>query len=62
MPLMLRFTGRPDHPDFFNLDRMRGATDKIGNNAVQTAILNQIYLIREAEQAFEEGGTGECSR
>ncbi|KAI4254371.1 MAG: hypothetical protein LQ352_003131 [Teloschistes flavicans] len=57
MPLMLRFTGRPDHPDFFNLDRMRGATDKIGNNAVQTAILNQIYLIREAEQAFEEGGT-----
>ncbi|KAL9583745.1 MAG: hypothetical protein Q9212_002532 [Teloschistes hypoglaucus] len=56
MPIMLRFTGSPYHPDDFTIALLKDKTNDIGNNEVQSAILDQVYQIREAEQAFEEGG------
>ncbi|KAL8640319.1 MAG: hypothetical protein Q9228_002749 [Teloschistes exilis] len=56
MPIMLRFTGRLNHPGTFNINEMKKRTEDIGNNAAQSAILDEIYQIREKEQAFEEGG------
>lgn len=58
MPIMLRFTGRLNHPGTFNIIEMKKRTEDIGNSAAQSAILDEIYQIREKEQAFEEGGMG----
>ncbi|KAL8692272.1 MAG: hypothetical protein Q9218_002665 [Villophora microphyllina] len=55
LPFMLRFTGKPGHPEHFTVAKMRERTKDIAITPEQAAILEQLYQVREQEQAFEEG-------
>lgn len=58
MPIILRFTGRPEHPPNFTVAALRKATESIPCTPEQRRVLNDIYSTREKEQQFEEGGSG----